>query len=793
MKNKGINVINYFDANFIKSDTGETVYDNYIYDFLKENNIYGKNSHYLKEVSSLSEKGQQLLNFLRFIRFYDKLKIPIDEKNAINQIYDSFIRFEEISILPQNFISNLYPFKSSPQDEDLLKYNSINLKNENIINIFFNNILIENSELKLVNISEEYRFKIIYILQKLNSGLIYYVNRNNDENKLESKAIIFNPYHNHICSCTQCKYDRFQLKESLLEINNYNVTDTSDINEDMQKAFLHHRFGNFFKSFKMYEEIASKAWLTQKYITYYIAKVNMKYLRGFFTLDAELNKTHKKSIISKIEEIDIDKLIFLIPYRSNEQYSLLKIIRDKKILTETKEKIDKYYNEVLNTYKLYQSKYSMSSGPYYPQLIYFELYKLLTFYNENYIIHDEFSSFKEIINRAVEALLISYVTDKRYSEKLEEFDVDFFELTIQYIDPQKLDKVLEEYDIQQVKFKSENLEKIISYSNNFFSSYFNKNINSKYTSKCDFIESQLFKKLFKNRTKLLFNNILIFLTLIEVEEKAFKSLKENILTFLQYENFLFGNSIKYLKYFIGSKYKYITVEDCRLLLDLHHLKNIKYERYDFLATIAKICEINNYVVIDDIEYANKLLVNFQYYDRHSKSIVYLWQMANNEVKDYLVENLEKKLKSEFDSELYKVAALCKMIDFNLYFDDFISYLNLINKNNNVKDNGYLIDNEKPKFNGFQFHNDLLFLFRIGVKSNDTRLNKLKKLHEYMRFGIFRDKFDLSKFKIEWLFLFENEIFFNEFKKIKPLKKIIELSLKDNYDEELAKIYSKYFI
>ena len=35
--------------------------------FLKEDNIYDKKSNYLKEVNSLSEKGQLLLNFLRFI------------------------------------------------------------------------------------------------------------------------------------------------------------------------------------------------------------------------------------------------------------------------------------------------------------------------------------------------------------------------------------------------------------------------------------------------------------------------------------------------------------------------------------------------------------------------------------------------------------------------------------------------------------------------------------------------------------------------------------------------------
>ena len=63
----------------------------------------------------------------------------------------------------------------------------------------------------------------------------------------------------------------------------------------------------------------------------------------------------------------------------------------------------------------------------------------------------------------------------------------------------------------------------------------------------------------------------------------------------------------------------------------------------------------------------------------------------------------------------------------------------------------------------------------------------------MKFYVFREEFDFSKFKIEWLYMFNNDIIFNELKKIKPIKKVIELSLKDKYDEELAKIYTMYFL
>ncbi|WP_221407162.1 hypothetical protein, partial [Elizabethkingia anophelis] len=101
MKNKGINVINYFDSNYsITKENNAHTPSNYIDNFLRNDNIYGAKNNFLKEIRSLSEKGQLLLNFLRFIRHYDKLKVSINSDNVIDQIYNSFIRFDEIKCLP---------------------------------------------------------------------------------------------------------------------------------------------------------------------------------------------------------------------------------------------------------------------------------------------------------------------------------------------------------------------------------------------------------------------------------------------------------------------------------------------------------------------------------------------------------------------------------------------------------------------------------------------------------------------------------------------------------------------
>ena len=800
LKNKGINVINYFDADFLVGDDDDKQVKNYIYEFLQKDNIYGTNANYLKTVSTLSEKGQLLLNFLRFIRFYDKFTISINEKNVVNQIFDSLNRFSELKHLPQNFISKLYPFKSQLNYEHLVERNSLLLRNKYLVELFFNKIEIDNSVLKLTNLEKTDRKKIEFILRKLNNGLIFHVSKERKKADSlghrgfsdDSKSINYDSQ--EICDCTKCKYDRFQIGESLIETNSYNIVDTSDIREDMQKAFLNYKFGNYFKSFIMFEEIASKAWTTQKYITYYIAKTNMKALKNFLNWEFQINDKEKDLVLTKIEDIDIDKLVFLIPFKSDDEYRLIKIIRDDKILVEVEDKINSYYDKVLDVYKLYKaSKHSFSSGPFYPQLIYLELYKLLTFYNENFIINDEFSYFKAVINKAVKAFIINYATEDRYQEKMKEFNIGFFEMAVPYIDSGAFIKTLEEYNIQELKFQKADLANLLSYSNNFLTSYFERNKFFGGESKSDIIETQLKKHSFQNNTKFTFNNIMIILSLIKLKKEQFDIIKNNLFIFLSFENVLYGASIGFMKRFLKNNYTNFTFEDCKKLLEITHNNIPKYDRSEILSLIAKICYENKFEIIDHVTYAQKILSDLEYFDDNSRDITYLWLMSNYEIKEYYHKILIQKLEANFDAELYTISALEEIIDYNLFFDKYVSYLNRINENNDLSKDGYELDNEKPLVTNSLFFSILLFLYQLGINGNDQRLHKLINLFDYMKFYVFREEFDFSKFKIEWLYMFNNDIIFNELKKIKPIKKVIELSLKDKYDEELAKIYTMYFL
>lgn len=794
LKNKGINVIDYFDADTI-DDLGKKS-NNYIEEFLNGKNIY--NEIYYKKIESLSDKGMLLLNFIKFIRHYDELKIETSSTNIINQISDSFDRFSEIKSLPQDFISKLYPFKSTSEPEYLLQGTTLLLKNEAVKKLFIEEIEIEgftvkyNSKNELsTNVVGDFEEKIKKIVIKLNNSLIYSVSQQNE--KADSFGYRgFSPNSKNItlknkekCDCSKCKFQKFEFKSTLNDINSYTINEISDLKEDIQKAYLNYKLGNFLNSFNMFEEIASKSWQMGKYITYYIAKTNMKSLKWKVKSQEEIKEEDK----NKFEDIDTDKLIFQIPYKSNEEYELLKIIRDDSILLKSKNEIDSLYKNIYTTYEGYQGGYYTQVGAYYPQLVYIELYKLYLFYTENFIVGDIFSNFKNVFEKGIEALIISHITSNDYGGRLKKLSTDVFYFAVCYCDSKTLYDFLNKHKVKKLEFGEEAIIEIIDFCFNYFNSFFIKSsfaFNNHY--KNDLIFNQLTKEFFKGEMESYFKKMMLLFLFIEIPKDKKIKFIDDLITFLEYENFIYGDDVKFLKLFLEKNHTLFSFKDCEKLLKIVHDKTRKYEMYNTINTIAFIANENKYELLKDKNYALKILSDFDYYEPNKSIIVSLWKMSNEEVKKELYSILINKLETNFDPELYRQASYENMIDFNLFFE---AYIVEIRKSNT--DLSYEFRDSKPKLNNFLFHNALLFIYDMKVKSNDKRLDVFTNISEQMQFFLFRDKFDLSKFKIEWLYLIDWDIIYKELSKIKQLKKIIESALKEKYEEKLSNIYTKFFI
>lgn len=232
-----------------------------------------------------------------------------------------------------------------------------------------------------------------------------------------------------------------------------------------------------------------------------------------------------------------------------------------------------------------------------------------------------------------------------------------------------------------------------------------------------------------------------------------------------------------------------TIDDSKNLLELIRTKLSKNDRNNRLIySIVIICHKGKYKIIEDISYAKKLwndLQNSIHYSHYH--IVYLWAISAQSPQQYYYDIIINTLKEKFDYQLYKFAIMYEIIDYKLFFKELVAYANK-----------YIIPSSKIEHGtttNHMFQDFIDLLYNARINSNEPILNKLKNLDDFMKFYIFRDKYDFKNFEISWLYLFEEEdnIIFEELSKIGKLKQTIKKHLKIEYSEKLGKIYTKYFI
>lgn len=797
LKRKGINVLSYFDA----VDGDET---NYITEYLNGNNALKE--VYFKKGDNLSEIGQNLLNFLTFISSYDKFNEPLTEKNIIDQIHLSLSRFSELKSLPPDFVANLYPFNNSKQYVHNYEVYSLLTRNHKLYDLFFDQIEYIDDEVKFkpaadMNLSAEeikdFERKLKEIIQILNFSLIFHIFKENAKPDSfgyhgwseTSQSLSIKSHEN--CNCFNCKLSRFEFSSVIADTFISTINETTSIQSDLELAYANYKIGNFNQSFRLFEEVANKAWQAGKYFSYYIAKHNIKTLRNLIELfERTLEEQEKKRIIRELDDIDFDKLLSQIPYMGEKEYKLLKTIRDDDVLNKAEKEIDSAYENILHAYNGYKDGRSWITGPYYPQIIEIEFLKIITFYTNNYIIADEFDNFRRVCNKGIEALLISFATSDDYKEKIKEFNKLFFDVVVFYSDAIEIKTITEKYEINKIIFDEKSLPEIFKSVNNFLKSFFEENKffgRSTYANKLT--RNQISNNFFENKSRKKFDNIFLLLSGIEINKEAAPELISNLLAFIEHETFLCRTDIDFLCGFISKNHHFFSREDLeKLLKSILHKLNI-YNESALLETIAYVFKQNNFDGVSDRDLILKILSFSKELDRKTNTLIDLWTITDETIKEELKKRITGKLDKKFNSDLYTSAVLKKIINYNKYFQKYIAEINT------TKGNGhYSIHVGRPSMQSFVFINAMLFIYKMKIKGDDKRLEAFTNLKDYMKFFINPEEFDYENFKPEWLHMATgSEIFYERFAKIPAIKKQLEKVLKEEFDAELAELYTKYFI
>lgn len=767
-ENLGINIINYCDKS-LKS---------------------------LKEKDKLSSVGKSVYKQLEYIRDFDLFEYERSKSNIsskskiIDDLYTSLHRFYYFRVLPKSLLASLYPLNK-------------NSENDTIYNIESTTLVCYNKELyDLINeykgkdedsFTDEEKRKLNFSFVRLMYSNIYYLGkkvggRDSFGNRRTDKEVNLSDKYfsdEKTCDCIDCTIGYFKYSDAILKVEKYKVTDDSKLWDDLVFAYSLYQLGEYYKSYKTYEQIEVKSNRLKQMDVSFISMYNMKRIgmriQGFHVLDKRYSFNDLKEIENQAKKIDLDKELSKIKYFvDGDVYKFLREVRDGIYIQRLCNEIDNFYNKVPKDVKNIQRGGSVSNSDYFN--LYNAVKQLNDFLKGNFIIGNGFSAIGYSINKSIKTFILGfYVGTLKVSSnqkrlfgvsKLDSFNHFLFELIIDYSDSKELSNFIKEQNISNIKFDEESQNSVFRFITNFFKSSYEENRFFGGKDENDvFINYLNYSHNFKQKILHQFKNICIVLTYFEFSEFQIKGVYSDLNQFINFTDFGEHEDFSFLKAFINTKYEIIGYD---LLLETFNILNSK-RQYDFLyiTILKKLQKFNSEFSNNDIN------IDLIYLNKIDYDIPIIYHTLTTDKKSYFLKKIEDMLDENFDTTTV-----------------FILLLEEVPVNKEIKTKYVETIHEKLEtkdyYENFYFLNPIVQYFELinlGV-IKDKKLSSLNVEVELFKFIINPESYDKDKFNVEWLKIFYYDSFIEKFSAIDYIIEKVEDYLINNNDEKLNKIYFK---
>lgn len=551
--------------------------------------------------------------------------------------------------------------------------------------------------------------------------------------------------HKTTLNCVNFKIEK--PKEIFNSVNDFNIY------QKINSAFEFGDFGNIEKSISIYKELLN--FVKDKdnaKVAYFITLYNLRKTKNNLSreskvllddIERELSINYRNlfSINLNYEESRIIDYIF----NYNHIDDLLEFIKVQK-------KSEEFNNSLYNIQN--------NLKPIIDNWIYLILNKIDFVLSNNILFDLEYSNFKNQFKKAFTEFH-NLIRKYDYDIKFESDIIYFYKFGFIYLSPPELEKIIsinrksvfyKEYNLKilhsEIKTNLQNLrdgaeilnvtipkDKVVYYGiktriNDFLSNCYSlyKILNFKQEDLNDFIQINL-----------------------EIISKV------QILHFRTLDNFI--EMIQIIQFKINNKFKIGINEILK--------KNIEsYSNRNFISEIfLSKAKLRNTKLKD---YPPDYLYDLWLYRRNELDI--------SEFKKIFIE----KLNNEFDSNIFLLAILNGVIEFN-----DILFLTFVEE----------IKAKKAKIHP-QFYNwhlnkliEISFKFDIDLKKYDQLFCEENEYFIWLRN---LDKFDYSKFDVKWLLEYNSIIYYNKFAKSPKIKKSLVEYLKTNDNLEIMQIYFRFF-
>jgi len=123
-----------------------------------------------------------------------------------------------------------------------------------------------------------------------------------------------------------------------------------------------------------------------------------------------------------------------------------------------------------------------------------------------------------------------------------------------------------------------------------------------------------------------------------------------------------------------------------------------------------------------------------------------------------------------------------------FFNEYVSFLKNLNYSNKID----FMKEENTKRVNLRYFQFIHLVNSLNINKQYEGINELKEKSLIIKAFLFPNEFDFNQFDLDWLTLRDVKLLYKEIRGNKMLKDKIAKSLKYNYNENLAKIFLKYF-
>ncbi len=717
---------------------------------------------------------------------------PVENKSKlhiVDQIYDSLKIFEGFNLIYPRTIARLPIFNNRESYFDSYSHYCLRTSNKEIHELL-QMIKVENYIVTITNDSlKPFEAKLKIIFSILNHSLISCICYREKYTEIEHHKINVKPYDPE-CDCLYCQFHKFKIKPLFSLLKGKAISHSENLGSALGEGYYLCKLGEHIKGWQILNSVAEKSKANSNFAIYFLSQYNIKRIRGF--VGSPWWESENQHILPKIDSVDLHNTLcsFSVPFQLRDE--LIKVKEDY-FLHYSREIINDHFESVLSTKILY-AKGGNSSGISAITLLWEELHILHAFYSTNHIITDEFHTFRDIITKGVEGILVSFTTVESYKFRFKKFDNLILSLMVFYIEEGKLEKLLTKYSISFIPIHDGEKENFLETMTSFFTFQYTVG-NWDYIKFNEDILNQDYFSHFRQSLRHKFNKIMMILSKIELNDDELKPLAQPFVEYLRAALDFNRSNWNFAVIFLRRRIQIFNPDQLTIIIE--QTLDEKHHRSgdDVFETICDLAfEKANFILKDQRSF-DRLISNVTIPCRkcnrvHSQvQLLAFWSICDKEMKKYIKQKAIDHLEKNFDPDFYQHAAFKNIFTKSNHIEFLNKYIVCIEQACSPfdikKENGSW---KIQSYRGFNFINCLAYM-KVDFKRKD--IQNISKISDYYNWLINPETVDYSNFDVRWILQFCPSYILQILKTIDSLKKKVKDELTRNYNSELAEFYIQY--